>query len=678
MEQQAAALAFDFERGLNASIQQAQGWLVEHQDPAGFWVAPLESNASMEAEWILAMHFLGVTNDPKQPGVVRAILNDQRPDGAWHNYHDAPDGDISTTVECYAALRAAGHHPDAPHLVAAREWILAHGGLPRVRVFTKFWLALIGEWPWDGTPSLPPELIFMPRWIPFNIYQFSSWARGTMVPLSILAARRAVRPLPPSQRLDELFPGGREAMDYSLPRRGPLLSWERVFYTLDRLACLYQKLPVQPRREAAIKLCLEWIIERQEADGCWGGIQPPWVYSLMALNVEGYAVDHPVVAKGLDAFGHPWSYERDGGLYVQACMSPVWDTVLALLALADCGEDCRSLPAVQRAVHWVLEEQIRTPGDWRVYARGIRPGGWAFEFENDTYPDVDDSAVALLVLARLRDSSPDRNTVDEAIERGLEWVLGMRCRNGAWAAFDKDNTNALVARIPFCDFGEALDPPSVDVTAHVVEALGHLGRDLSDPVVSRAVDYIQAQQELDGSWFGRWGVNHIYGTAAVLPALRAVGEDMRAPYIQRAAAWIVAHQNDDGGWGETCASYMDTSLRGVGVSTASQTAWALMALLAVGSRRYDEAIRRGADYLVLNQREDGTWDEPEYTGTGFPGYGCGARVDLSRPGTTLPQGKELGRAFMINYNLYRHYFPLMALGRAREHLVPIHMAEAAD
>ncbi|MCC7492421.1 MAG: squalene--hopene cyclase [Fimbriimonadaceae bacterium] len=666
LESEAATLALHHERTLQAGIADALGWLERHQDPRGFWVGALETNPSMEAEWILAMHFLGVRDDPKYPGVVRAILNDQRADGSWENYYEAPAGDISTTVECYAALRVAGFDPDSPQLRAAREWIMAQGGLARVRVFTKFWLALIGEWPWDGTPSLPPELIFLPSWVPFNIYQFSSWARGTMVPLSILAARRPVRPLAPEQRLDELFPDGRANFDYSLPRRGRLLSWERLFYWLDRGACLFQKLPWHPRREEAIKVGLEWIIERQEADGCWGGIQPPWVYSLMALHVEGYAIDHPVVAKGLDAFNAPWAYERRGGTYVQACVSPVWDTVLALLAYTDCGCDGRHSKAVRRAIRWVLDEQVRVPGDWQVYAGAIPAGGWAFEFENDTYPDVDDTAVALIALARLRDSAPVPAEVDAAIERGAAWVLGMRCRNGAWAAFDKDNTNPLVAKIPFCDFGEALDPPSVDVTAHVVEALGALGRDLSDPVVARAVAYIRAEQERDGSWFGRWGVNHIYGTAAVLPALAAVGEDMHSFYVRRAADWISEHQNPDGGWGETCGSYMDLRLRGVGDSTASQTAWALMALLAVGAPRYAAAIRRGVEYLLRTITSDGTWDEPQYTGTGFPGYGGGARVDLSKPGSTLPQGTELGRGFMINYNLYRHYFPVMALGRARD------------
>jgi squalene-hopene/tetraprenyl-beta-curcumene cyclase len=664
---------------LDEAIDAAISWAAHEQDDSGYWVGPLESNPSMEAEWILCMHFLGVRDDPKYPGVVQALLDTQRDDGSWENFHDAPAGDISTTVECYAALRAAGLKAADARMGRARDWIFAHGGLSKVRMFTKIWLALVGEWPWDGTPTLPPELILLPKWVPFNIYHFSSWARGTMVPLCILSAFRPIRPLPASARLDELFPDGRADMNYALPRPRRLLSWESLFLGIDRAVNWLGKRRIYSQhRQQAIKLCVEWIIDRQENDGCWGGIQPPWVYSLMALNVAGYSNGHPVLAMGLDAFNEPWAYERDGGTYIQACMSPVWDTVLMLLALTDCGADYHNSEATRRAVRWLLGEQVRTYGDWHELTPNLAPGGWAFEFHNDTYPDVDDTAVALIVLGRLRRSINGHLPIADAIDRGLEWTLGMVCRNGAWAAFDRDNTNRLVAKIPFCDFGEALDPPSVDVTAHVVEALGVLGRGLEDAVVRRAVDYIKAEQEDDGSWFGRWGVNHIYGTAAVLPALEAVGEDMSALYVRKAADWIAGKQNDDGGWGETCASYMDDSLRGVGPSTASQTGWALMALLATGAHRYDESIRRGVDYLTRTQRDDGTWDEDEYTGTGFPGYGIGARIDLSLPGAGLPQGTELGRGFMINYNLYRHYFPLMALGRARRHLDAMRLAHAAD
>ncbi len=652
---------------LDRGIARAVRWLEGEQDPEGFWVGMLESNCCMEAEWILAMHVLGVRDDPKQPGVVRAILDRQRPDGAWEVYHGAKGGDINTTVECYAALRVAGESSDSLPLRKAREWILAHGGMSHLRNFTKYWLALIGEWPWGQTPTLPPEIVFLPSWMPFNIYQFASWARGTILPLAILSARRTVRPLPPQARLDELFPDGRDRHDHHLPRRHNWLSWEGPFYLIDRFLRYYTHSPIQPGRETAIRLCLEWIIKHQEADGAWSGIQPPWIYSLMALHQEGYPLDHPVLQAGLRAFDAHWSYERNGAIYLQASESPVWDTALSLLAMLDGQRNIADHPSMGRALDWLLSHQVMAPGDWQVNARGVDCGGWSFQRANNFYPDVDDTAVVLLVLQRLRAQLTDTTAVDAAIKAGTRWVLGMQCANGGWGAFDRNNTHFWLSKIPFCDFGELLDPPSVDVTAHVVEALAAQGRGLDDPAIARAIRFIQCEQEDDGSWFGRWGVNHIYGTAAVLPALRAVGIDTNAAWVRHAADWIATHQNTDGGWGESCASYMDDALRGIGPSTASQTAWALMALLAIDTHDYDGAIGRGIDYL-LDHQVDGTWNEPEYTGTGFPGYGVGQRIDLERARGTLDQDTDLQRAFMINYNLYRHYFPLIAFARARGHL----------
>jgi squalene-hopene/tetraprenyl-beta-curcumene cyclase len=427
----------------------------------------------------------------------------------------------------------------------------------------------------------------------------------------------------------------------------------------------YQQIGFTPFRETAINACLGWIVRHQDADGAWGGIQPPWIYSLMALNVEGYRLDHPVMAKGLAALDSHWSYERGGTLHIQASESPVWDTLLALLAMQDCEREFT--PAMTRALDWVLANEVRYRGDWTRKVGGVEPSGWAFERANLNYPDIDDTAVALIVLARLPRHIIDEPRIRSTIDRALGWTLAMQSSNGGWAAFDKDNDWRIITKIPFCDFGEALDPPSADVTAHVLEALGLLGFTREHPAVARGYKFLRSEQEADGSWFGRWGVNHIYGTAAVLPALAAIGEDMSQPYIRAAAGWLVAHQNADGGWGETCASYMDDGLRGRGPSTASQTAWALLALVAIDDPSYERAIRRGIGFLIDTQRDDGTWDEPYYTGTGFPGYGFGARMDFRDKKTRerIAQGTELQRGFMINYNLYRHYFPLMALGRAR-------------
>jgi squalene-hopene/tetraprenyl-beta-curcumene cyclase len=645
------------------AVAAALDWLRERQHDDGFWAGMLESNCCMEAEWLLAFHVLGYRH-PEQERIVLGLLERQRRDGAWETYFDAPAGDINATVECYAALRSVGLPAGHPALLRAREWIFRHGGLRGIRVFTRYWLALIGEWPWEKTPNLPPEVIRLPLWFPLSIYRFASWARATLVPLCILSARRHVVPLPADRRLDELFPAGRAAQDYRLPRRGALLGWDGVFRLADRLLHWLQRSRLTPGRSRSVAQCLEWVLRHQDADGAWGGIQPPWIYSVMALHAEGYPLSHPAVSAALAALDTHWSWRHGESLRIQASESPVWDTALSLLAMLDAGLRPDSEPAIGRAVEWLLRQEVRHRGDWAQRVPKVEPGGWAFERANLHYPDVDDTAVVLILLARLRALGYPADRLEDPMRRARDWLLAMECTGGGWAAFDKDNTDELLTRIPFSDFGETLDPPSADVTAHVLEAFGELGMDRHHPAVARGLAFLRREQESWGSWFGRWGVNHIYGTAAVLPALRAVGEDMQAGHVRRAADWLVSVQNTDGGWGESCGSYMDADLIGRGPSTASQTAWALQALLAVSPGDYRAAIERGAAYLVATQRE-GSWHEPYYTGTGFPGYGVGARTRLGQPGLSarLAQGKELQRGFMINYTLYRHYFPLSALGR---------------
>jgi squalene-hopene/tetraprenyl-beta-curcumene cyclase len=668
----------DFHSMIKDQLQQAINngilWLLNKQEPAGFWMANLETNSCMEAEWVLAMHFLGIQNDPKYESVIQAILNEQRSDGSWEVYYQAPNGDINTTVECYTALRASGMPIDAQPLNEARNWIMEHRGLRNLRVFTRYWLALFGEWPWDAVPVIPPEIIFLPSWAPFNIYKFASWARGTIIPLTILSSRKSVRKLPQENRINELFPETRHHFDYRSSDKKVSDFRQRLFYLFDRFLRSYIKFPFHPGREIAIRQCLEWIIRHQEADGAWGGIQPPWIYSLMALNVEGYALDHPIITAGLDAWNQQhWKFEKNGATYLQASNTPVWDTLLSLLALLDCQQNFNTInptPQMQLALEWILNEQVLAGGDWQVYVKNVKPGGWAFEWENDFYPDIDDTAVAIIVLLRLIPilNSGLRHRVNHAVSKAVAWIDAMQSSNGGWGAFDKDNSSHLISLIPFCDFGEVLDPPSVDVTAHVLEALGLWGRRMDNPIVARAYRYIRSEQEDDGCWFGRWGVNYIYGTGAVLPGLKAIGEDMNASYVQKAAQWIAEHQNSDGGWGESCGSYMDSALRGRGISTASQTAWALIALLSINSHSYDKVIEKGLNWLLIEQNTDGTWDEPQYTGTGFPGYGIGERTDITKASNEFGQGSELARGFMLNYNMYRHYFPLMAMGRAWRHL----------
>jgi squalene-hopene/tetraprenyl-beta-curcumene cyclase len=647
------------------ALRKVQDYFLRTQHPDGYWWGELESNPTMEAEYVMLTHWLGSDEGDRIPRVAEDIRRRQSPDGSWRMYHGAP-GDLSTTIECYFALKLAGDAPDGPAMRRARDFVLAKGGVPKARIFTKIWLALFGQWDWRGTPAMPPELLMLPSWAPFNIYRFSSWARATIVPMLVILTEHPTRPVAAELAIDELYVGARADADISLPSRGRgLLSMERFFLTADRLLRWAERSPWKPLRRLAMRRVERWIVGHQEADGSWGGIQPPWVYSLMALNHLGRPLDDPVMAKGLQGFRERWSLASDDGkaLRVQACLSPVWDTALATLGMLDSGI-APDHDAVQRAARWMLDEEIRVEGDWAVRCRGLEPSGWAFEFENDMYPDIDDTSIVVMDIAAARMSDEaGEDARRQAVERSVAWVLGMQSRNGGWAAFDKDNDSAHLAKLPFSDFGEVLDPPSVDVTAHVVEMFGRLGYAKSHPAVAKGLAYIWREQERDGSWFGRWGVNYVYGTGAVLPALEAIGEDMREPRVRRAVRWLVDHQSGDGGWGETCASYVDPTLRGTGESTASQTAWALIGLLAAGEVGSD-AVARGVDFLVRTQRDDGTWDEPQFTGCGFPGYGTGDQPSTYREaGDPRWQGFEMGAGFMINYHLYRNYFPLWALGR---------------
>jgi squalene-hopene/tetraprenyl-beta-curcumene cyclase len=415
------------------------------------------------------------------------------------------------------------------------------------------------------------------------------------------------------------------------PRPRPSLrTWAGRFTALDGLLRRYERRPIRWLRRLALRRAERWIVQRQEADGSWGGIQPPWVYSLMALTLQGYALDHPVVAAGLAGLDRFVVTDQEGRR-LEACQSPVWDTALAVIALADAGRTPDD-PVLRRAAEWMVREEISVPGDWSVRRPELPPGGWAFEFANDWYPDVDDTAEVVLALARV--DTDDRGSR----HRAVAWTLGMQCADGGWAAFDVDNTQTLCRELPFCDFGELIDPPSADVTAHVVEMLAAV--DPGSEPLARGAAWLLGAQEADGSWFGRWGANHVYGTGAAVPALVAAGVDPGHPAVTAAVRWLEAHQNDDGGWGEDLRSYADARFVGRGASTASQTAWAVLALLAAGAGTEPEgAIDRGVAFLIRTQRPDGNWDEPYFTGTGFPGD------------------------FYINYHLYRLVFPLSALGR---------------
>lgn len=603
-------------------------WLLAQQSPEGWWSGELETNVTMTAEQVLLFRFLGLPTDAIRDGAITHILQNQRDDGSWALYYDGP-ADLSTTIEAYVALKVLGLDPQRDEMRRALATIHRLGGVVNARVFTKIWLALFGAYPWRGVPSLPPELVYFPLWMPFNLYDFACWARGTVAPLTIVVSKKPVRAL--GVDVSEIVLPGTQADLTRVRGRGWLM-------LVEKLQKLYERLPWQPFRRDAQRRIAQWVIDRQEADGSWGGIQPPWVYSLIALDLMGYALDDPVMRKGIAGFARFTVDDRRpsevGGWRFLACMSPVWDTAWAMRALALAGFD-RTHPAMTRATQWLLGEQIAddAPGDWRMKCDEKRGNGWAFEFDNDAYPDIDDTTI--VVLGLLEGGDPQRT--HDAVERARRWTLAMRSRNGAWAAFDRDNTRELLYRMPFSDFGAMIDPPTEDVTAHVLEMLAALGAGTDDPYVARGLAYLRQTQRADGSWFGRWGVNFVYGTWCVVSALAALrtGSDM----MERAAAWLIRVQNADGGWGESCHSYADESFAGVGRSTASQTAWGVNALALAGLAQHP-AAQRGLAYLCERQRADGTWDERECTGTGFP------------------------RDFYINYHLYRHLFPLMALATA--------------
>jgi squalene-hopene/tetraprenyl-beta-curcumene cyclase len=637
-----------------ATLELATSHLLGLQHDEGWWQGELETNVTMDAEDLLFREFLGVRTPEQTAAAARWIRACQRPDGTWANFRGG-DGDLSTTVEAYVALRLAGDLPEAPHMTKAAGWIRDAGGISAARVFTRIWLAMFGQWSWDDLPVMPPELIYLPAWFPLNVYDWACWARQTIVPLTIVGSLRPAKSLPFG--LDELHaPAGSAVLT------PPANGWAKAFGRLDRVLHGYERYlrrvsggrppmpagrgraPAGAVRTAAMRRCAEWIIARQERDGCWGGIQPPWVYSLIALSLLGYGLDHPVIKRGLAGLDRftIWEDTPDGPVRrFEACQSPVWDSVLAMIALRDAGLPADH-PALQEAATWVLAEEIRGPGDWQVRRPGLAPAGWAFEFDNDGYPDIDDTAEAVLALGRV--SLPagagqglSGNAADAA-QRAITWLTGMQSKDGGWAAFDADNTAAMVGRLPFCDFGEVTDPPSADVTAHTVEALAAAGL-AGSRAARRGVTWLLRNQEPDGSWFGRWGANYVYGTGAVVPALIAAGVLPAKPAIRRAVDWLISHQNPDGGWGEDLRSYEDPSWAGRGTSTASQTAWALLALLAAGGEDARRAADRGVRWLAEAQRPDGTWDEPQFTGTGFPGD------------------------FYINYHLYRLIFPVSALGR---------------
>ncbi len=624
-------------QGVEKAIHRAQEYVLSIQHPLGYWVGELEADCTLTSEYLMLRRFLGRVDQDLERKAANYLRAKQLPDGGWDLFPGSPS-DISATVKAYFALKLVGHGPDEPFMAKARENILAKGGVTKANVFTKITLALFGQYDWRGIPAMPIEIMLLPRQSYFNIYEVSYWSRTVIVPLCILMDLKPVCRIPEAARIDELYVPSRAEADLRFPLSDQLISWKNFFIGLDRLLPNLENWAPRPFRARARQRALAWTLTRMGPGGL-GGIYPAMANAVMALHTLGYSEDHPKMAEGwkeIELLG----IEEADTFRMQPCFAPIWDTSLAMNALVESGLPGNH-PALLNAAAWLVQGQILRRGDWQVKRPNLPAGGWPFQFRNDFYPDTDDTAMVLMAIKKVR--LPDRADIRQVIKVGLGWFLGMQSESGGWGSFDADNTRFLLNHIPFADHGALLDPPTEDLAGRGLETLGTYGETAAHPEAARALAFIKETQCADGSWYGRWGVNYIYGTWSVLRGLQAIGENMNAPYVRRAVRWLEEHQNVDGGWGETLLSYADPALAGKGESIPSQTAWALLGLLAAGEAR-SPAVARGIRYLVETQRPDGSWDDPRWNGTGFP------------------------RIFFLKYHLYPVYFPLWALGVYREAL----------
>ena len=668
---------------LAPGVARTRDHLLSLQHPDGHWCAELQGDTILESEYILLLAFLGQGQSERAKECAAYMLDQQCDHGGWAMFPGGPI-EISGSVKAYLALKITGHDPQADYMVRAREAILRAGGVEQVNSFTRYYLAMLGVIPYSLCPAVPPEMILLPLWAPFNIYEMSSWSRTIVVPLSLLWACQPKTSLPPEHQIDELYASPAKTLPRTIGgvnhegSRG-WLNWTKFFQQVDGLIKFGEGLGIKPLRKRAIRLCEQWILDRLKMSDGLGAIFPPIVWTIIGLRCLGYKDDCEIILQQMRELDK-LCIRENGKVRLQPCFSPVWDTIISIIALRDAGVS-RHDPAIRKSIEWVLSKEVKHPGDWSLNHPNVEPGGWYFEYNNEFYPDIDDTCMTLIAFGKClpegvgrewtmevfdepKTGTPVRQTSEipvvfsgrsataekaiaeleaaapmvNAIRRGVRWLKAMQSSDGGWGAFDADNTREVLTKVPFADHNAMIDPSTSDITARVLESFAGLGIPADSAIHKRAFDFIWKDQQPDHCWYGRWGVNYLYGTWQVLVGLIANGVPAEDPRLRKAVEWLKAKQQPCGGWGETARSYDDPNLRGTGVPTASQTAWALLGLLAAGEAE-STTVQRGVDYLLSTQQPDGTWNEAEFTGTGFP------------------------RVFYLRYHYYPLYFPLMALAR---------------
>jgi squalene-hopene/tetraprenyl-beta-curcumene cyclase len=617
---------------ISEAIRRAQENLLRQQKTDGHWCGELIVDSTLCSDYVLFMHWCGEVDGRLQQQCVRHILKRQLPDGGWNIYHGGPS-EINASVKAYFALKLAGCSADAPFMQEARANIMRLGGIPQMNTFSKLYLALLGQFPWKYLPTIPVEMVLLPSWAPFHMHKMSSWSRAMLVPLAIINHFKPTRVLPGEKQLHELYRLGTEQSDLRLPRSEPFWTWRNFFLRVDDVLKFLHPLRFRPMRRRALEEAERWMLERigKGSDGL-AAVYPAMLNCLIALRSLGYSKTNPVYVKAEKDFTGLFVYDSED-FRIQPCLSPVWDTAINIISLVESGVSAEH-PALQKAADWLVNKEVRIRGDWAVNNPHPEASGWAFEYNNVYYPDTDDTAMVLMALRLIHPK--DRQSLNEIFRRALDWQLSFQCRDGGWAAFDKEVTTDWLEDMPFADHNAILDPTCSDLTARTLELLGYVDFDPKAQCVRDAIQYLIDTQNDDGSWYGRWGVNYIYGTWQVLRGLRAISQDMTQDWILRGRDWLESSQNSDGGWGETCATYENPATKGIGESTASQTAWAVMGICACGDLDRP-SIQRGLRFLLSSQKSDGSWDEQQITGTGFP------------------------RVFYLKYDMYRQNFPLLAL-----------------